>query len=115
MWAYHSTPKNGNATVISETLLKLFKGWDIQYMSIDPVMQTEDAEYYTPFTLILKVGASVILLHNLDPQKLCSSIRLWLKAIHKSVIEDTINTLVILIWTHMKWDIKPQIRPIRAE
>ncbi|CAK1580549.1 unnamed protein product [Parnassius mnemosyne] len=99
------TPKNDQASVINETLLKSFEGEEYQYKSVDTVVHTDDAIHYLveflntlnppglpSHTLILKVGVPVLLLRNLNPPKLCSGTRLRVKALHKNVVEAIIFT-----------------------
>ncbi|CAK1593728.1 unnamed protein product [Parnassius mnemosyne] len=99
------TPKNDQASVINETLLKSFEGEEYQYKSVDTVVHTDDAIHYPveflntlnppglpSHTLILKVGVPVMLLRNLNPPKLCNGTRLHVKALHENVVEAIIFT-----------------------
>ncbi|XP_076301721.1 uncharacterized protein LOC143219730 [Lasioglossum baleicum] len=99
------TPKNDQASVINDTLLKSFAGAEHQYKSVDTVMHTDNAIHYPveflntlnppglpSHELILKVGAPVMLLRNLNPPKLCNGTRLRVKALHKNVVEAIVFT-----------------------
>lgn len=99
------TPKNDKAAVINETLLNSFEGAEMEYRSVDSVVQTDDAVHYPveflntlnppgfpAHKLLLKVGAPVMLLRNLNPPKLCNGTRLRVKALHRNVIEATVFT-----------------------
>jgi len=99
------TPKNDKAAVINETLLNSFEGAEMEYRSVDSVVQTHDAVHYPveflntlnppgfpAHKLLLKVGAPVMLLRNLNPPKLCNGTRLRVKALHRNVIEATVFT-----------------------
>ncbi|CAK1602904.1 unnamed protein product [Parnassius mnemosyne] len=99
------TPKNDQASVINDTLLKSFEGEEYQYKSVC-VLTDEAIHYPVEFlntlnppglpshTLILKVGVPVMLLRNLNPPKLCNLTRLRVKALHKNVVE-----AIILVFT----------------
>ncbi|XP_063904727.1 uncharacterized protein LOC135123780 [Zophobas morio] len=99
------TPKNDRAAGINDLLLKSFEGEEIQYKSVDSVVQTDDAINYPveflntlnpaglpPHNLTLKIGAPVMLLRNLNPPKLCNGTRLQITALHRNVVEATIIT-----------------------
>ena len=99
------TPKNSKAAVINDTLLKSFEGAEMEYRSVDSVVQMDDAVHYPveflntldppgfpAHKLLLKVGAPVMLLRNLKPPKLCNGTRLRVKSLHKNVIEATVFT-----------------------
>ncbi|XP_063924681.1 ATP-dependent DNA helicase PIF6-like [Zophobas morio] len=99
------TPKNDRAAGINDLLLKSFEGEEIQYKSMDSVVQTDDAINYPveflntlnpaglpPHNLTLKIGAPVMLLRNLNPPKLCNGTRLQITALHRNVVEATIIT-----------------------
>ncbi|XP_015270398.1 PREDICTED: myc box-dependent-interacting protein 1, partial [Gekko japonicus] len=100
------TPKNDKAADINETLLKSFEGAEMEGRSVDSVVQTDDVVHYPmeflstlnppgfpAHKLLLKVGAPVMLLHSLNPPKLCSGTRLRVKALHhRNVIEATLLT-----------------------
>ncbi|KAF0758990.1 ATP-dependent DNA helicase PIF1-like [Aphis craccivora] len=99
------TPKNDKAAEINEILLKAFNEKAVEYKSFDSVIQSDDAVHYpleflntlNPFglpshKLILKIGAPIMLLRNLNPPKLCNGTRLQVKALHKNVIEAIVIT-----------------------
>ena len=99
------TPKNDKAAAIKDILLKSFEGAEIEYRSVDSVVQTDDVvnhpiEFintlnppgFPSHKLILKVGTPVMLLRNLNPPKLCNGTRLQVKVLHKNVIEATVIT-----------------------
>ncbi|XP_023231259.1 uncharacterized protein LOC111631273 [Centruroides sculpturatus] len=99
------TPRNDKAAAVNDILLKAFEAQDPEYRSFDSVIQTDDAvPYLTEFLntlnplglpshkLILKVGASVMLLRNLNPPKLCNGTRLQVNALHKNIVEATVIT-----------------------
>lgn len=99
------TPKNDQAAVINDILLKSFDGTEMVYNSIDTVVNTDEAVHYPveflntinpaglPYhKLTLRVGTPVMLLRNLKPPKLCNGTRLQVKALHRNIVEATILT-----------------------
>ncbi|XP_050679990.1 uncharacterized protein LOC126975918 [Leptidea sinapis] len=99
------SPKNDKASVINDTLLKVFEGAELQYNSVDSVVNTDDAVQYPveflnalnppglpTHKLVLKVGAPVMLLRNLNPPKLYNRTRLRIKALHNNVVEAIVLT-----------------------
>ncbi|XP_060871344.1 uncharacterized protein LOC132945589 [Metopolophium dirhodum] len=99
------TPKNDKAAEINEILLKAFNEKAVEYKSFDSVIQSDDAVHYPleflntlnpsglpSHKLILKIGAPIMLLRNLNPPKLCNGTRLQVKSLHKNVIEAIVIT-----------------------
>ncbi|XP_071575057.1 uncharacterized protein [Temnothorax nylanderi] len=99
------TPRNDKAGVINDILLKSFEEGEMNYRSVDSVVDTDDAVNYPveflntmnppglpAHKLFLKVGAPVMLLRNLNPPKLCNGTRLQVKALYRNVIEATVFT-----------------------
>uniref|UniRef100_A0A2S2QXL1 ATP-dependent DNA helicase n=1 Tax=Sipha flava TaxID=143950 RepID=A0A2S2QXL1_9HEMI len=99
------TPKNDQAAVINDTLMMSFEGEEKVYISIDTVVNMDDATNYPveflnslkppgmPYhRLILRVGIPIMLLRNLKPPKLCNGTRLKVKALHHNIVEATILT-----------------------
>ncbi|KMQ89299.1 atp-dependent dna helicase pif6-like protein [Lasius niger] len=76
------TPKNDNAAIINDYLLKSFKG---EEMNLNP-------PGFPAHKLFLKVGTPVMLLRNLSPPKLCNGTRLRVKTLQRNVIEATVFT-----------------------
>ncbi|XP_015375852.1 PREDICTED: ATP-dependent DNA helicase PIF6-like [Diuraphis noxia] len=75
------------------------------YYSVDTVLEKEDAVHFPteflnsltpsgvpPHTLILKIGAPIILMRNLSPPTLCNGIRLQNKKLRSSLLECIILT-----------------------
>ena len=99
------TPRNDMTTTINHILIKELPSQVKTYKSVDSVVEVEDVVHYpveflhtlnppgTPeHELILKVGAPIMLLRNLQPQKLCNGTRLQVTCLHKNLIEATIFT-----------------------
>lgn len=99
------TPKNDQAAMINDILLKSLKGAEMEYKSVDSVVYTNDAINYPveflnslnppglpAYKLCLKVGSPVMLLRNFNPPKLCNGTRLQVKTLHHNVIEATVFT-----------------------
>ncbi|XP_071575067.1 uncharacterized protein [Temnothorax nylanderi] len=91
--------------IINDILLKSFEEGEMNYRSVDSVVDTDDAVNYPveflntmnppglpAHKLFLKVGAPVMLLRNLNPPKLCNGTRLQVKALYRNVIEATVFT-----------------------
>ena len=85
--------------------MKKIPGDSITYMSIDSVVETEQAVHYpTEFLnslnppglpshrLELKENCPIMLLRNLDPPKLCNGTRLLLTRLNPSLLTATIMT-----------------------
>ncbi|XP_065356368.1 uncharacterized protein LOC135950766 [Calliphora vicina] len=99
------TPKNERATIINNTILQSFDSPEMEYLSIDSVVEIEEAVHYPveflnslnpsgfpPHKLTLKIGTPVMLLRNFRPPKLCNGTRLRVKTLQKNVIEATVLT-----------------------
>lgn len=99
------TPKNSMAAAINNILIDSFAGVQITYKSVDSVVELDNAvnfpvEFLNTLNppglpehrLILKVGAPVMLLRNLNPPKLCNGTRLRIKTLHRNVVEATVLT-----------------------
>ena len=87
-------PKNDIVEAINNSLLNKLPGNETIFKSVDSVIDTNSAVQYPteflnslqplglpPHNLILKVGAPIILLRNLDPPRLCNGTRLTVKYI----------------------------------
>ena len=96
-------PKNDSVKYVNDLIQDMLPGNSTTYSSIDTVMDTEQAVYYPteflnsleppgmpPHKLTLKKGSPIILLHNIDPPKLCNGTRLIVKNLLPNVIEATI-------------------------
>ncbi|XP_029459037.1 uncharacterized protein LOC115092373 [Rhinatrema bivittatum] len=90
---------------INDTLLQAVTSKTKTYKSMDSVVEVDDAVHYPveflhslnppgipQHNLILKVGAPIMLLRNLQPPKLCNGTRLQVKSLHRNVIEAIIFT-----------------------
>lgn len=99
------TPKNDRAATINDHLLKSFDSPEMEYLSVDSVLQTDQAVNYPveflnslnppgfpPHKLILKIGTPIMLLRNFRPPKLCNGTRLRVLSLHKNVINATVLT-----------------------
>ena len=98
-------PKNDCVNSINFDIVSLLPGESKLYKSVDTVTDPDQAvQYPTEFLnslepsgmpshkLLLKVGAPIILLRNLDTPKLCNGTRLCVKKLFPNVIEATILT-----------------------
>ena len=96
-------PKNVTVNSINDKLLTKVPSPEFQYKSVDTVMdQTEAVEYpveflnsqeppgVPPHNLKLKVGATIMLLRNLDPPTLVNGTRMVVKSLRPYLIEATI-------------------------
>jgi ATP-dependent DNA helicase PIF1 len=96
-------PKNDLFDWINNNIITHIPGQDRSYKSIDVVLDPDQAVFYPteflnslqppgmpPHNLVLKVGAPIMLLRNLEPPKLCNGTRLCVKTLHPHVIEATI-------------------------
>ena len=99
------TTWNDKSADINETLLQSFERVEMEYKSVDSVVDVDDAVHYPveflntldppglpTQKLLVKVGVPVMLLRNLNPPKLCNGTRLRVKALHRTVIEATVFT-----------------------
>ncbi|KAM4015418.1 ATP-dependent DNA helicase pif1-like [Anomaloglossus baeobatrachus] len=130
-------PKNDSVNKINLQILNLLPGVCTTYKSVDTVIDPAQALFYPteflnslepqgcpPHNLFLKPGASILLLRNLDPPKLCNGTRLLIKNLFPHVIEATILTgwatgedvfipTIPLIPSHLPFDFKRLQFPVR--
>jgi hypothetical protein len=98
-------PKNDAVNAINLQVQQHLPGDTSTYSSVDTVVEVDDAVHYPveflnsleppglpPHRLVLKVGAPIILLRNLDAPRLCNGTRLCVKSLMPHVIEATILT-----------------------
>ena len=98
-------PKNVMATAVKETLLAQLPGTKTTYKSIDKVccdshevdypaefLDSLDPPGTPPHKLVLKVGAPIMLLRNLEAPKLCNGTRPFVKRLLPHLLEATITT-----------------------
>ncbi|CAH1099969.1 unnamed protein product [Psylliodes chrysocephalus] len=98
-------PTNDSANIIKNFLLEKLPTDHIKYESVDTVVEVDNAVHYPvkflhtlnpqripPHIFNLKIGASIMLLRNLNHPKLCNGFRLQVKSQHKKVIEAEILT-----------------------
>ena len=98
-------PKNDIVEAINNSLLNKLAGKETIFKSVYSVVDPNSAVQYPteflnslqppglpPHNLILKVGAPIMLLRNLDPPRLCNGTRLTVKYILPHVLEATILT-----------------------
>lgn len=98
-------PKNDNVNNINSKLQLKIPGAVTTYLSIDTVMDPEQAVLYpteflnalelpgmSPHKLELKIGSPILLLRNIDTPKLCNGTRLCVKQLMPNVIQATIIT-----------------------
>ncbi|XP_039287896.1 ATP-dependent DNA helicase pif1-like [Nilaparvata lugens] len=99
------SPRNDKVFEINELILKSFDNIEMEYKSIDSVLENDHAVHFPieflntleppglpSHSLHLKIGAPIILLRNLNPPKLCNGTRLQITALHKKIIEATVFT-----------------------
>ena len=90
---------------VNNSLLNKLPGNETIFKSVDSVVDTNSAVQYPteflnslqppglpPHNLILKVGAPIMSLRNLDPPRLCNGTRLTVKYIMPHVLEATVFT-----------------------
>lgn len=98
-------PRNDTVDKINLELLALLPGQSESFRSIDTVQDQEQAVQFPAeflnslqpsgmpaHNLILKKGAPIMLLRNLDPPRLCNGTRLVIKSMKRHVLEATIIT-----------------------
>ena len=98
-------PKNNSVNAIDLQVQQQLPGEAKSYMSLDTVVDADQAVQYPteflnsleppgmpPHNLLLKIGAPIMLLRNLDAPKLCNGTRLSVKSLMPHVIEATILT-----------------------
>ena len=96
-------PKNTTVDKINSKLLAKMPGEETVYKSIDTMVDENEAVHYPteflnsqeppgtpPHRLALKIGASIILLRNLDPPMLCNGTRMVVTGLRPNLIEATI-------------------------
>ncbi|GBO22841.1 hypothetical protein AVEN_215853-1 [Araneus ventricosus] len=97
--------KNNAMHELNSRIQEVIPGPVTEYRSIDTVVDSGYAVNFpieflnsldppgmTPHSLQLKIGSVIILLSNLDPQKLCNGTRLSMKRLLTNIIEATILT-----------------------
>ncbi|XP_024893165.1 uncharacterized protein LOC112468279, partial [Temnothorax curvispinosus] len=98
-------PKNESVKKINAHIQNLLPGEITTYKSIDSVTEESQAVQYPteflnslepvgmpPHNLLIKKGAPIMLLRNLDPPRLCNGTRLCIKNLYTHIIEATILT-----------------------
>jgi hypothetical protein len=130
-------PRNDGVNMINAQIQALLPGEARAYKSIDTVTEAAQAVFYPteflnsleppglpPHNLILKIGAPIMLLRNLDPPRLCNGTRLCIKNLFPHLIEATILTgcakgedifipRIPMIPTDMPFDFKRLQFPVR--
>jgi len=79
------SPTNEQVDKLNDLILSKFDAQSQMYYSVDTVLEKEDAVHFPteflnsltpsgvpPHTMILKIGASIILIRNLSPPTLCN-------------------------------------------
>ncbi|KAL8587418.1 hypothetical protein ACOMHN_062151 [Nucella lapillus] len=98
-------PKNNTVDAMNNRVLQDFPGTAESLKSIDTIVDENQAVYYPveflntlqssgmpPHNLLLKVGAPIMLLINLDAPRLCTGTRLVVKTLMPHFIDATIMT-----------------------
>ncbi|CAH2100272.1 unnamed protein product [Euphydryas editha] len=99
------TPRKDQAAAINAEILSFVSGDNVEYISINRVMEEEESTNYPeefleslsdpgqPAHIInLKVGVPIMLLRNLSPSQLCNGTRLKVTNLQRNVIEAEIIT-----------------------
>ncbi|XP_060863449.1 ATP-dependent DNA helicase pif1-like [Metopolophium dirhodum] len=99
------SPTNKQVDKLNDLILSRFDAQSQMYYSVDTVLEKEDAVHLSteflnsltpsgvpPHTLILKIGAPIILMRNLSPPTLCNGTRLQIKKLRSSLLECIILT-----------------------
>ncbi|XP_057335013.1 ATP-dependent DNA helicase pif1-like [Microplitis mediator] len=99
------TTTNEKASIINIKILDMLEGEEVTYSSIDSVVVDDDiVNFPTEFLntlnppgmsshkLVLKVGAPIILIRNLNPPQLCNGTRLQIISLQRNIIEAKILT-----------------------
>ena len=95
------TPKNDGVDMLNDTIMDMFPGNSITYLSADSIVETDHQHLYPmeflnslnisglpPQKLVLKVGCPVMLFRNLNPsQGLCNGTQLIVKSFKPHIIE----------------------------
>jgi ATP-dependent DNA helicase PIF1 len=130
-------PRNDGVNMINAQIQALLPGEARAYKSIDTVTEAAQAVFYPteflnsleppglpPHNLILKIGAPIMLLRNLDPPRLCNGTWLCIKNLFPHLIKATILTgcpkgedifipRIPMIPTDMPFDFKRLQFPVR--
>jgi ATP-dependent DNA helicase PIF1 len=98
-------PRNVEVNEINQKLLEMIPGESKTYTAVNNVIDTEEAVHFPPeflnsldipglppHNLLLKIGAPIMLLRNLNPPKLCNGTRLSVKRLMNHAVEATILT-----------------------
>lgn len=98
-------PRNDSVDKTNLELLRLLPDKEQSFRSIDTIVNADQAVQFPteflnslqpagtpPHNLILKQGAPIMLLRNLDPPRLCNGTRLVVKSMKQHVLEATILT-----------------------
>ena len=98
-------PKNISVNAINLQIQQQLPGQAATYKSVDTVIDADHAVQYPteflnslepsgmpPYNLMLKIGAPIMLLRNLDAPRLCNGTRLCVRSLMPHAIEATILT-----------------------
>ncbi|XP_022164498.1 uncharacterized protein LOC111029689 [Myzus persicae] len=99
------SPTNEQVDKLNDLILSRFDAQSQMYYSVDTVLEKEDAVHLPteflnsltpsgvpPHTLILKIGAPIILMRNWSPPTLCKCTRLQIKKLRSLLLECVILT-----------------------